>query len=111
MEDFTKVASVIVNSIKEAIDNNTISDYPVLEVRVRSDWEPLYSDSGLTPAEYYILLSTGGPAWRIRGDLEGCYPVSARLERCDWFEPWQEIPLSNAAKKSLLEFARWFFER
>ena len=42
---------------------------------------------------YIILLSTGGPAVRIVGELDTYgEPRSARLEAQDWFLPWTEYP-------------------
>ena len=64
-----------------------------LSVEVRSDWyAPGAShnqDNG--PAEYRILLCTGGPACQIVGELnEHCEPETARMEVQDWFQPWTE---------------------
>ncbi len=90
-----------------------------LSVQVRSGW---YSPSGeqadKAPAEYEILLCTGGPACRIIGELsEHGEPESARLEVQDWFQPWTEYrPLVDPAQGGnydsepiLLEYARCFY--
>lgn len=66
-----------------------------LSVEVRSDW---YVPTGTVddaikavPAEYRILLCTGGPACQIVGTLnEHCEPETARMEVQDWFQPWTE---------------------
>lgn len=81
-----------------------IADDP-LSVEVRSDWgspgEPL------EPCEYRILLSTGGPATQITGDLdEHGEPRTARLQVQDWFQPWTEYLGADAAV--LLTYAREF---
>jgi hypothetical protein len=68
-------------------------EYP-LSVEVRSGWQTVGDE--LTPAEYLILLTTGGPALRIVGQL-GRYnePENARLEWQDWGTPWTELHASE----------------
>jgi hypothetical protein len=78
----------------------------VLSVMVRDGWR-----SPGVPAEgadeYEILLSTGGPALRIWGQLDQFdEPRSAELQMQDWFLPWTRFP---AAEKTLLQFARCFY--
>lgn len=83
---------------------NIIDD--ALSVEVRSGWTSV--GETLAPQEYCILLSTGGPATRIVGDL-GRYgePETARLEAQDWFLPWTEY---HAAEEDvLLDYARCFY--
>ena len=57
-----------------------------LEVQIREDWHNL--DQFADAAEYMILISTGGPALRLIGRLEGFEPASAGLEHQDWGTPW-----------------------
>ena len=80
-----------------------------LEVLVRSGWRRPGEDVG-TPEEYQLLLSTGGPAVRIVGDL-GRYgePTTAVLEYADWGMPWTAYPTDVEASRALLEFAREFY--
>lgn len=79
-----------------------------LSVQVRSGW----ADPGepLRPAEYEILLTTGGPGARIVGDL-GQYgePASAYVEGQDWGTPWIRIPTSQDDEEILLTYARCFY--
>ena len=83
---------------REAVQNDP------LEVAVRSGWEQPGAE--LEPAEYYILLCTGGPAVRITGALdEHGEPVTARLEFQDWFTYWERYP---ADEQDLLTYARLF---
>lgn len=60
-----------------------------LSLEVRSGWCALGSE--LSPEEFCILLSTGGPALRIVGDL-GLFncPEHSRMEWQDWGTPWTE---------------------
>ena len=74
-----------------------------LSVEVRSDWQTI--GEPLEPAQFCILLSTGGPALRIVGDL-GLYncPENSRLEFQDWGIPWQELPkAANATTGAILD--------
>lgn len=98
-----------------------------LSVEVRSGWYNPDGRSGKLgalqsdPAEYRILLCTGGPAVQITGKLsEHVEPETARLEIQDWFLPWTEYrPSWNsetmyAAKQQepqdvLLAYARQFY--
>jgi hypothetical protein len=68
-----------------------------LEIAVRSSWQTLGAD--LKPAEFYILLSTGGPALRIRGELGHLFncPENCRLEYQDWRTSWQEFSGADSA--------------
>jgi hypothetical protein len=58
-----------------------------LSVDVRSGWG---TPGELEPEEFQILLSTGGPALRIIGDLQSNEPSCARLEFQDWGTPWTQ---------------------
>ena len=91
-----------------------------LSVQVRSAWHTPGEEAGQHPAEYEILLCTGGPAVRIVGELsEHCEPETARIEMQDWFLPWTEYrPLITLqgetacdpdAQDVLLAYARCFW--
>jgi len=76
-----------------------------LKVAVRSDWVPPGTE--MIPQEYCILLSTGGPACRIIGDVAGTW---ARLEWQDWGSPWKRYldENMNENEAALLVFASFF---
>lgn len=81
-----------------------------LSVQVRSDWYSPGEES--TPGEYQILLSWGGPATRIIGDLnEHGEPMRATLEAQDWGTPWTEYrgAWANGGAETLLAYARQFY--
>lgn len=79
-----------------------------LDVAVRSGWEPV--GGYLKPSEYMILLTTGGPACRITGDLaSNGEPENAVLEWQDWGTPWTPCALSAPERDALLRFAALFF--
>ena len=62
-----------------------------LSVLVRGPWyDPTDHQRAAKPNEYEILLSTGGPALRIIGDLDNYgQPDNASLEMQDWGVPWR----------------------
>lgn len=77
-----------------------------LSIQVRSDWKD--SAESFTASEFMILLSTGGPATRIMGELdEHGEPHRAWLEVQDWFKPWTEFHAAGAADVCLA-YARCF---
>jgi hypothetical protein len=82
-----------------------------LSVEVRTDWHsPGATDASSTPAEYRILLCTGGPACQVVGDLnEHGEPTTARLQHQDWFTPWADCPLDCEDEEALLTYARCFY--
>jgi hypothetical protein len=87
---------------REAIYNDALS------VETRSGWESNPSD--MAPAEFRILLTTGGPAVQIVGDLDpyGCIE-SPRLQVQDWFLPWTEFPVSDDEQEAIETYARQFY--
>lgn len=76
-----------------------------LSIEWRSGWTTPGHD--MEPEEFCILLGTGGPATRIRGELgQHNEPSLAWLEVQDWFKPWTEyVP---ADQEVLLKYARVF---
>jgi hypothetical protein len=81
----------------------------VLCVEVRTSWHTVGDDDS-KPTEYNILLTTGGPALRIIGDLDKyCQPENARLEWQDWGTPWTEYPLEAEDDDAVLTFAQQFY--
>lgn len=77
-----------------------------LSVEVRSDWETPGTE--LTAVEFSILLCTGGPAVRIRGELdEHKQPSRARMEYQDWGTPWTQY--FDAEQSTLIEYAQSFY--
>lgn len=82
----------------------------VLSVSVRDGWRQPGAPNEDGADEYEILLTTGGPALRIWGELDQhCQPSSAELQMQDWFLPWTRYPAPEA---TLLKFANcfWFGE-
>ena len=85
-----------------------VYQYP-LSVEVRGGWHTI---GGLPEAveEFKILISTGGPACQIVGDLnENMEPSDVRLEVQDWFTPWTPVELNDEAEAALLTFCQAFY--
>jgi hypothetical protein len=77
-----------------------------LSVEVRSGW--CSPGSEMKAEEFCILLCTGGPAVRIRGELnEYGEPDRAWLECQDWFTPWTQV--FDVEQETLLAYARCFY--
>ena len=96
--------------------SQAMKDHP-LSVLVRSGWyspEDAIAAMARLPAEYEILLCTGGPAVRIRGDLDNGEPSTVRLDYQDWGTPWTQylgpdLTTFQANHAVLLAFARHFY--
>ena len=72
------------DEVLETIDGTPLS------VMIRGGWNAP-GESTTEAEEYEILLTTGGPALRIRGDLNGWgKPDNARMEWQDWGTPWTQ---------------------
>lgn len=77
-----------------------------LEVTVRSGW--VSPGTEMTADDFAILLCTGGPAVRIRGELDQHgTPCRAWLEYQDWGTPWTQY--FGAEQSRLLAYAQHFF--
>jgi len=100
---------------QQAIDKaQDLIRFNPLSVRVRTAWEDpnLFQKPNIDvqPTEYKILLCTGGPAVRIRGDLnEYGEPKNTYLEHNDWFDGWAQIPLTKEQREAVIEYARHFY--
>ena len=81
-----------------------INDDPLF-VQVRSGWCDVGAE--MEAEEYNILLSTGGPATRIIGDLNQYgEPETATLQVQDWFTAWRDYDGGDEA--TLIRYASRF---
>lgn len=76
-----------------------------LDVQVRSGWQGV--GETLEADEFMILLCTGGPAVRIRGELDNGTPSRAWLEYQDWGTPWTQY--FGARQSILVEYTSVFY--
>lgn len=84
----------------------------VLSVEVRDGWySPGARDKADAPAEFCILLSTGGPALRLIGDLDTYgEPEEVRLEMQDWGIAWTEFrDFDHDDYLAMMTFCRRFY--
>lgn len=82
----------------------------ILSVQVRDGWrQPGTESEG--PGEYAILLTTGGPAARIVGDLDRFNEPDEhpRIEFQDWGTPWTMLDMSMSEQREVAKFARCFY--
>lgn len=84
-----------------------------LSVEIRKGWKSPGDGESMDPVEFRILLTTGGPALRIVGELNHDEPSRCWLEHQDWGTPWTRY-FSRSAERAtaLLWFAGlfWFGE-
>lgn len=76
-----------------------------LSVEIREGWKSPGEGASLEPTEFQILLSTGGPALRIMGELNHDEPSRCWLEHQDWGTPWTRYFSRSADRATAL---RWF---
>ena len=87
--------------IRESILNSALS------VEFRNGWySDLYHLKGVTePIEFKILLSWGGPALRIIGEIEENYAVNPKMQFQDWGTPWTDLEIKSENQQNALN---WF---
>jgi hypothetical protein len=110
------LADLIERGVLEAIDDVTteeearecIHELP-LSVEVRSGW--VNQGEEMVAEEFNILLTTGGPAIRIMGELDASgSPSRAWIQYSDWGTPWANYFGPDHDPVALLGFSRQFFE-
>lgn len=106
-----------IDAAPQSFDGETFEDADALRERlcqmplavsVRSGWST--PCDALAASEYQVLLTTGGPALRIVGDLsEHGEAETARIEYQDWGTPWTAYPLRQSETRRVLAFASLFY--
>jgi hypothetical protein len=111
LAELTAAATLDGDLLESREDAETRIQEDALSVEVRSGWvSPGHPD--FEPEEFVILLCTGGPAVRIRGEISGGQPSRAWLEVQDWFKPWTEYTGSYGeapVRDILLAYASQFY--
>ena len=114
VEDFKKVTyleslNVTTNEdeekleeIKESVLNSALS------VEFRSGWYSSLDDE-LVPEEFKILLTWGGPALRIIGELDNYIPINPKLQFQDWGTPWTDFKITEDQQDALNWFCNCFY--
>ena len=82
-----------------------------LSVEFRSGWYcSLYDRVRIgEPAEFKILLTWGGPALRVIGELDNYGPVNPKLQYQDWGTFWTDLEITEDQQESLNWFCNCFY--
>lgn len=77
-----------------------------LSVEIRQGWHCPGESASMEPTEFCILLSTGGPALRVMGELDQwAEPSRCWLEHQDWGTLWTRYFSRTEGRADAL---RWF---
>lgn len=96
------------DKMKDADDARERVQESPLSVEVRGGWYCPAGDGDTGKAEeFQILLTTGGPALRIRGELDSGQPSRAWLEYQDWGTSWTQY--FDVEQSTLIEFCQVFY--
>lgn len=77
-----------------------------LSLQFRSGW--VSSREDMEPEEFELLLSTGGPAVRIIGEINNGKPCNPQLQVQDWFKPWADYNGDSDDEAALEAYCRCF---
>ena len=79
-----------------------------LSVQVRGGWHNI--GETVEDEEFEILLSTGGPALRIIGELDRYnQPTKPLLQHQDWGTPWIDFHTTEEQEEALEYFCQQFY--
>ncbi len=108
VERYTEASDNGLQSLMEAAEEEIMQS--PLSVEVRCGWKVPGGEQE-PPVEYRILLTTGGPALQLVGELsEYGEPETAKLQHQDWFKPWTDMHgLTQQEDAALLTFAQRFY--
>ena len=90
------------DELRESVLNSALS------VEFRSGWYSSPEDE-TKAEEFKILLSTGGPALRVIGELDDYGPVNPKLQFQDWGTPWTDFEITEDQQKALNWFCNCFY--
>ena len=90
------------DELRESVLNSALS------IEFRSGWYSSLDDE-LVPEEFKILLSWGGPALRVIGELNDYGPVNPKLQYQDWGTPWTDFKITEDQQEALNWFCNCFY--
>ena len=90
------------DELRESILNSALS------VEFRSGWYSL-GENELIAKEFKILISWGGPALRIIGELDDYGPVNPKLQYQDWGTLWTDFKITEDQQDALNWFCNCFY--
>ena len=106
LRELTAAATIDGDTMADAEEARERIQESPLSVQVRSGWASV--GEALNAEEFEILLTAGGPALRIRGELdENREPSRAWLEYQDWGTGWTQY--FDVEKSTLLTFCGVFY--
>jgi len=88
--------------IRESILNSALS------VEFRSGWYSSLDDE-LVPEEFKILLTWGGPALRVIGEITDYGAENPKLQFQDWGTPWTDLEITEDQQDALNWFCNCFY--
>ena len=88
--------------IRESVLNSALS------VEFRSGWYSSPEDE-TKAEEFKILLTWGGPALRIIGEIEENFAVNPKLQFQDWGTLWTDFEITEDQQKALNWFCNCFY--
>tara|TARA_Y100000401_G_C8251555_1_gene188432 strand:+ start:95 stop:517 length:423 start_codon:yes stop_codon:yes gene_type:complete len=93
----------------EEIRENVINS--ALSVEFRSGWySELYDRVRIgEPAEFKILISWGGPALRVIGEIEENFAINPKLQYQGWGTPWTDFKITENQQDALNWFCNCFY--
>lgn len=78
------------NNLKEDAER-AIEEDP-LEIQYCTGWYSISEGTPEKPKEFYVLITTGGPAVRIMGEFDQHGNITrAYMQVQDWFTPWVDV--------------------
>jgi len=91
---------------QDAIREEALND--ALSVEFRSGWSTNSED--MKAEEFKILLSTGGPACQIKGNLDQYNePTDIEIQYQDWGTPWTTLYVRGETYEALEWFCNCFY--
>ena len=90
------------DQLRESVLNSALS------VEFRSGWDSSLDDE-LVPEEFKILLTWGGPALRVIGELDNYGPVNPKLQYQDWGTFWTNLEITENQQNALNWFCNCFY--
>ena len=106
LRDLIDASTIDGDRMKDAEEARERIQESPLSVQVRSGWASV--GDALNAEEFEILLSTGGPALRIRGELdEHREPSRAWIEYQDWGTGWTQY--FDVEQSTLLTYCSVFY--
>ena len=90
------------DELREAIEDE-LREEPLSVLVGHSGW--VSPGSELVPNKFELMISTGGPAMRVVGEILYGSASDPVVEWQDWFKPWTEY---NNEQEALQEALEWF---